>query len=217
MTDNGWHKEEELTAEEIKEVKELAESCWEYIPNDELIREIDDQEKINEESLLDIVSESFWDVFPQTAEYANHISPELRRIAGFEDSGIGTFTISTEESEWKHAEVIELFQDRIGELMFENIQTFMLSLKSGYDINILTNQQHITVLLQGQEIYIDNHARKLIQELKIYLNSEPIDWVNDITVCHFCKNICLTSESVINEGGESYCSEKCRSEDNENN
>lgn len=82
------------------------------------------------------------------------------------------------------------------------------------DIAVVSRQHHYTALLGGIKIGLDETAKKMIAELKEYLNAEP-EYIEDISVCHFCKKIVRTDEIVIQEGGESYCSVECRDEDNE--
>jgi len=47
------------------------------------------------------------DSYCQTAEYANHVLPALRKMAGYSDAGAGTYTI--EGDEFLYDELVEQF------------------------------------------------------------------------------------------------------------
>ncbi len=47
---------------------------------------------------------------PQTADYANNVLPELRKLAGYKDSGYGTYRIPPEDRE---SETSELYRELI--------------------------------------------------------------------------------------------------------
>ncbi len=57
---------------------------------------------------------SDWDdeMLSQSAEMANVLAPEIRRLAGYKDSmGVGTYTDGGEEEGWNEEELGEIFWD----------------------------------------------------------------------------------------------------------
>jgi len=49
------------------------------------------------------------DSYCQTAEYANHVLPALRKMAGYGDAGAGTYTIKEKGDEFLYQELVDQF------------------------------------------------------------------------------------------------------------
>jgi hypothetical protein len=63
-----------------------------------------------EEELLQQASEAV-SHFTESAHYANHVGPELRRLAGYEDSGMGTYQVQPDrEHADRFSTLFEYFQ-----------------------------------------------------------------------------------------------------------
>jgi len=86
-------EEEELKAE----AKELGKRVAEPVPESVIQDDVDD--------VHTYVGESY----SQTAEYANHILPHLRKLAGYGDNGKGTYTIEEEGDKFLYDELVDQF------------------------------------------------------------------------------------------------------------
>ena len=81
--------------EKLEEAKELGKRVAEPVPDSVFGDDLDDVHARVEDS------------YCQTAEYANHILPELRKMAGYADNGKGTYTI--EGDEFLYQELVDQF------------------------------------------------------------------------------------------------------------
>ncbi len=65
------------------------------------------KELIDDYNLQDV----HWDTYTSTAEFANHVAPRIRRLAGFEDSGMGTYREGDMQDDAREDEIIELLME----------------------------------------------------------------------------------------------------------
>jgi len=56
----------------------------------------------------------------QSSNYANFTLPELRRLAGCQDAGYGTYTICSEEAEFLYNELIDKYWEGVYKGITEN-------------------------------------------------------------------------------------------------
>ncbi|GAG86470.1 unnamed protein product, partial [marine sediment metagenome] len=76
------------------------------------------------EAILEDLQGGFMDSFTQYAKYSNHILPELRSLAGFEDdTGVGTYTYARSEGVvFDLDEIADKFWEGVFEVMEEDME-----------------------------------------------------------------------------------------------
>lgn len=70
-----------------------------------------EEEAENEEEALEVIYRG-WDGYTQGAHYANTVLPNLRRLAGYEDSGHGTYQVCPDEqTSQRHSDLVDSFRE----------------------------------------------------------------------------------------------------------
>jgi regulator of RNase E activity RraB len=73
----------------------------------------EDPSEIEDDEVLEDIINDYMDNLSQTDYYANGVLPELRKLAGYKDHGVGTYTDGDEEEGWNLEELHDEYDEGV--------------------------------------------------------------------------------------------------------